>query len=96
MDKDQLKKYIKTLCIDCDCKSDTDNCVLFEYILCANVNPRLLMQMKCVLAYKQNYPELTWDEVFIKWVDCGYAELFNNFYNEEITFSELYKKIIGE
>ena len=53
------------------------------------------MQMKCVEKFKyEKHADINWSEAFTMWINEGFAKLFGDYYNEDIRFHSLYRKIM--
>ena len=73
-------------------------CLLKEIMICKHSDSRFIIQLKCIEKFKfilseKASEDVGWDVAFEKWTDLGYATLFANHYNEEITSEQLFIKI---
>ena len=100
MDKAKLRKLL--IEITEDCKNKDGYCFLREFFIhmAQNKNPRTIIQIKCVEKYKDERSkeikkDLGWDEAWKEWTsdNTGYAKKFAEVYDEEKTFSQIYKEI---
>jgi len=91
------KQRVDEICSD---YCENSWCILKEFVcMSSQINMRTLLQLKCIEKFKfeqsdLNDKEYTWDEATFMWAD-KYADKFNRYYTEEITFKELYKKILS-
>ena len=93
------KKYSEMLDDLCCDYCDKSFCILKEFLISSHPSPRLLTQMKCVEKFRfeigaKEDREISWSEGMELWVDSGKAKLFADFYDEDLAFRELYKKIL--
>lgn len=75
-------------------------CILKEILVCSHKDPRFLIQLKCIEHFKYEESEklgkdLGWDVAHVEWVAKGYANLFAEYYNEDLTAEQIYEKIIN-
>jgi hypothetical protein len=77
-------------------------CLLKEYLITLQSNPRILLQLKCLEKYKyelstQQQKEISWDEALVIWIEKGYAAKFSELYliSPDIPFSQFYSKLIN-
>lgn len=85
------QKVIKELREDCHCEGE-EFCPLEQLV--RSFNDRLLEQHNCVRLYKWNLGKVTWNEAYLSWVEKGYATRFAEEYKEELTWKEIYSKVI--
>jgi len=77
------------------------HCVLKLFMLSAHTDPRILIQMKCVEKYKYEInknqeDEMSWEEAWLSWIENGYSEKFANEYEEELSYTKIYKEIMRD
>lgn len=88
----KLNEVVKPYC-------NVDWCILKEILLCNHKEPRIFVQLKCIehckfeLSQKANQ-DIGWANANLYWIDSGCAKLFAQFYNEDLTAEEIYKKIL--
>jgi len=73
------------------------DCFFKELILTLHPMPRLLVQFKCISKFqkkltKEQGAKIDALEAANEWVDRGCAEKFAKYYDEDKTFTEIYKK----
>ena len=93
----EYEALLEQLCVD-DC--DGKDCFFKEMLICLHPMPRLLVQLKCISRFrkqlvKEKGKEISSSDAVAEWVERGYAEKFAESYNEEKTFSQIYKETIG-
>ena len=99
MTKSQLKKFLYSICKDCDCHryNGSAYCTLVEFLCSSPTDPRMIMQLKCVEKLRWcEHKEMLWNDAFLLWIEKGYAKKFAELYNEDSTADDIFKKIIGE
>lgn len=88
MIKKEEYKCLIDQCLEEEC-SNNHWCLLKEIIISAfKIDPRTLVQMKCVEIYKyyeSKRGEIDWNEALTRWVLNGYAKKFETVYNENPT-----------
>jgi len=102
LNKKQYKVMLDDLCLD-HCPSEKQ-CILKEFLISAHTSPRMLMQLKCVDKYKTvlakekgvNTDSIDWNEALAAWTERGLALKFNDIYDEECLFRDLYNELILE
>lgn len=96
------KQLINDICREEGGCKDSQYCLLKELMLHdAKYSGRMLTQMALIDKYKYELSfeagkDLGWSESFAKWVETGKAKLFDKYFNEDISLTELYKKIIND
>ncbi len=97
-DKKEYAEYLEDICSDyCEPKK---YCILKEFLVSSHPSPRLLTQIKCIDKKKfelgkEFNREVKWAEAMELWVEKGYAKKFADYYDEDIKFNVLYKKIMN-
>lgn len=89
------KKMLDELCTE---YCNRDYCILKEFLIESHPQPRTLLQMKCLekfkyLINKDKVEEIGWGEAVMKWVADGYAEGFAKVYDDDKTFTEIWKEL---
>jgi len=75
-------------------------CIFKEMMIHNHPSRRTLVQLKCIdkrkyIKSKELGYDIGWGETFNLWISEGHAELFSKFYNDNITYDELFKLIIS-
>ena len=78
---------------NCHC----DYCFLKKFLESLHPEPRVLVQLKCLEKFKwersqEEDRELDWNEAGLLWVTAGWAEAFQEEFDEELTIKEVYKR----
>lgn len=102
LNKKQYKVMLDDLCLD-QC-SPEKHCILKDFLISAHTSPRMLMQLKCVDKYKSvlakeknvDADSIDWNEALEAWSERGLAFKFNDIYDEECLFRDLYNELISE
>lgn len=80
------------------CEADPE--LLKEIVLHdSKYSDRLLVQIKCVWKYKyeeskRQNKDIGWNGAWTDWREKGYASKFAEVYNDELTFTEIYKRVV--
>jgi hypothetical protein len=97
--KQDYVKFLEDLV--CDYCPPNHYCLLKEYLVGLQTDPRMLLQLKCLEKYKYELcsklgQELNWDEAILKWIEAGFAKKFADLYIlfPEIPFKSFYAKLI--
>lgn len=74
-------------------------CLLKEIMISKHTDPRFLVQFKCIehLKYEESQSvgyDIQWNKAHEIWIGRGYAELFSQYYNEDLTAEQIYEKIL--
>ena len=101
LNKQQYNKLINELC-PCDCKNK--DCFLKDALCALHPNPRLLIQVKCISKFKTvlakeqkvTIKKIDTSDAVFEWIERGYAEAFAEHYDEDKTFTQIYKETISE
>ena len=93
-----MKKAIKDLRSECSCEKEK-YCPL-EALL-DSMNDRILEQHKMVEYYRfrlgeQGEPNLPWNDVYMRWVELGYAKKFADIYSPDKTYRQMRKEMFGK
>lgn len=96
--KYKLKKILSEICEDSSCHYNGEYCILKELIEAMGTDQRILIQLKCVEKFKYEQSEIEkkdigWQKAWMLWAE-KYASDFAKHYDPELTFKEIYKKII--
>lgn len=94
---EMVKKRIIEDIISDECEKSY--CILREIILHSGMNDYMLEQTKCIEKFKYEESErerrdIGWEEAVKRWVDRGYAKRFREVYSEDLSFRDLYKKVV--
>lgn len=74
-------------------------CILKEMLVCSHSDARYFVQLKCIehlkfeLSEKIGY-DVGWEASHLEWVANGYARLFAEYYDEDLTAEHIYEKLI--
>jgi len=98
VNKNLFRKILSEICEDSSCHYNGDYCILKELIEAIGTDPRILIQLKCVEKFKYEQSEINkkdigWQAAWILWSE-KHAENFAKYYDPELTYKEIYKKII--
>ena len=101
LNKKQYKAMLDDLCSD-QCPPEK-HCVLKDFLVSGHTSPRMLMQLKCVDKYKSVFAKekgidadsIDWNEALTAWSERGLALKFNDIYDEECLFRDLYNALIS-
>jgi len=74
-------------------------CILKEILICSHTDPRFFVQLKCIEHLKFELSEkmgrdVGWEASHLEWVANGYAGLFAEYYDEDLTAEQIYEKIL--
>jgi len=97
LNKQQYNKLINELCPN-ECKNR--DCFLKDALCDLHPNPRLLIQIKCINKFKiflakeqrVKVKEINTSDAVFEWIERGYAEGFAEHYDEQKTFTQIYKE----
>lgn len=94
--KDEYRDFLEDM--TCEYCEPNKYCILKEFLISAHTSRRLLMQIKAVDKFKMEKSkgvghDIGWAKAMSDWVEEGFAKKFGDEYNENISFSALYKKI---
>ena len=94
--KEEYREILEDVCSEY-CEKD-HYCILKEFLISSHPSPRLLLQLKCIDKFKMEESkrmdkDVGWQWAMENWVSEGYAKKFGDYYEEQIKFSVLYKKI---
>ncbi len=100
MEKNKLKKLIDELAAD-NCPNKDGYCFTKMLLLHLGQDPRAIVQIKCIDKYKYERSkevgtDIGLDGAFNEWIKNGLAEKFSKLYDEDKTFTQLYKEIREE
>jgi len=96
MGKTKLEKKLDEVVAPyCKC----EYCLLKEIQKSKKIDPRFLMQLKCIEHFKWEESQtrkvdIGWAEANVLWIERGFAEAYAKFYNEDLTAEEIYQEII--
>jgi len=98
MDKKKYKELLDDICQEENCNK---NCILKEILVNLHTNPRLLIQLRCVGRFKKlqeniKCNEMSWTEAMNEWVSSGKAKKFNEVYEEDKKYLDIYKQVMKE
>lgn len=95
LSKRQYEDMLDDICSE-NCASE--HCILKAFLVSSHPDPRILIQMKCVEKYKKQlakeHGEISWKKAWVSWIENGYAEKFAEVYEEELTYSKIYKEVM--
>jgi hypothetical protein len=94
------KQVIEEICEDCchtHCQYCTAKQLLFWMI---GQDPRNIIQIKCIEKYKYERSEqlnhdIGWEDAAMEWTRL-YAAIFADVYNPDLSYSVIYKKVVGK
>ena len=100
LNKKEYRVMLNDICSD-NC-SESNDCVLKEFLVSAHNDPRLLMQMKCVEKFKEiiaqekeeKKKDIEWSDAMGEWIKRGYAKKFAEVYEEGGKYISIYKMIM--
>lgn len=92
-----MKDY-KSILDDITCDNCSGTYCILKQILLHTQHPdaRIMVQIKCVDKFKYEESEkegkdIGWEMAFNRWVDGGYAAAFATTYDEDLSFTKIYK-----
>jgi len=80
---------------ECDGRS----CILREIIEHSGIREYILEQFKCMEVYKldestRDKRDIGWEETIRRWISSGCAERFAKEYRDNLSFKELYRRVV--
>ena len=74
-------------------------CLLKEIMISKYTDPRFFVQLKCLEHFKYEESQtqgedIGWNEAHYKWMERGFAKAFADYYDEDLTAEQIYKKIL--
>jgi hypothetical protein len=99
MTKQLSKPKLKILINELACETcESDYCFLKTFLEIIHPEPKVLIQLKCLEYFKwdmnvDSSEELDMNDVAIVWAETGWAKVFSDVFDEELTSKQVYKLV---